>query len=88
MAASRIGKDEQEDIYIEAIHDGSFIIEGQFTPNLASTQSFSIPVAVKGEKDGSGQLFDNGFYVIGAMVGVFITLFLIILVYTRHSRTS
>ena len=77
------GKDEQSDIYIDSIRDGSFIIKGQFAPNSASMRSFSIPVTVRDKNNGLWQLFDNGFYLIVVVVGVVIIIFLMILAYSK-----
>jgi uncharacterized repeat protein (TIGR01451 family) len=79
------GKDEQSDIYIESIRNGSFIIKGQFAPNSASMQSFSIPVTVRDKHNGLWQLFDNGFYWIAAIVGAVIIIFFVILAYSKNS---
>ncbi len=79
------GKDEQSDIRIKSTRDGNFIIKGQFAPNSDSMRSFSIPVTVRDTNNGLMQIFDNSFYLIAAIGGIIIAMFLVILAYSRHS---
>jgi hypothetical protein len=79
------GKEKQWDIHIKPIRDGSFIIKGQLAPNSDAMQSFSIPVTVSDKNNGLSQLFGNSFYLIAAIGGIVIAIFLVILAYSRHS---